>query len=105
MVSKKIKALAIYPGRKTEEIEIEDTLEALQEFVGGDIEEIRCPWASRTYFVLNENGKGMRLPFNFFIPYDFVVGNCLAVGESGENYADITDDAVAKIKHQIGMQW
>lgn len=53
---RKINVLLIEPGKYPKQIEIEDTLEAMQETVGGYIEEY-MPFDDEIAIVCNEEGK------------------------------------------------
>lgn len=53
---RKINVLLIEPGKYPKQIEIEDTLEAMQETVGGYIEEY-MPFDDEVAIVCNEEGK------------------------------------------------
>lgn len=55
-MSEKINVLLIEPGKYPKQIEIEDTLEAMQETVGGYIEEY-MPFDDEVAIVYNEEGK------------------------------------------------
>lgn len=55
-MSEKINVLLIEPGKYPKQIEIEDTLEAMQETVGGYIEEY-MPFDDEIAIVCNEEGK------------------------------------------------
>ena len=55
-MSEKINVLLIEPGKYPKRIEIEDTLEAMQETVGGYIEEY-MPFDDEVAIVCNEEGK------------------------------------------------
>lgn len=48
--------LLVEPGKYPKPIEIEDTLEAMQEVVGGDIEEY-MPFDDEVAIICNEEGK------------------------------------------------
>ena len=52
----KISVLLVEPGKYPKPIEIEDTLEAMQEVVGGDIEEY-MPFDDEVAIICNEEGK------------------------------------------------
>lgn len=52
----KISVLLVEPGKYPKTIEIEDTLEAMQEVVGGDIEEY-MPFDDEVAIICNEDGK------------------------------------------------
>lgn len=74
------------PGKAAREIEIENTLERLQELVGGHIESV---WfAKNVWMLVNEEGKLRDLPFNFYVWDDLVVGPAIFAGQDGEELAD-----------------
>lgn len=60
---KKISVLLVEPGKCPKVIEIEDTLEAMQNIVGGDIE-VYEPFDDEIAIVCNEEGKVKGLPLN-----------------------------------------
>lgn len=55
-MNEKITVLLVEPGKYPKPIEIEDTLEAMQEVVGGDIEEY-MPFDDEIAIICNEEGK------------------------------------------------
>lgn len=55
-MNEKITVLLVEPGKYPKPIEIEDTLEAMQEVVGGDIEEY-IPFDDEVAIICNEEGK------------------------------------------------
>lgn len=55
-MNEKITVLLVEPGKYPKPIEIEDTLEAMQEVVGGDIEEY-MPFDDEVAIICNEEGK------------------------------------------------
>lgn len=59
----KISVLLVQPGKYAQMIEVEDTLEAMQELVGGDIEEY-MPFEDEVAVVCNEEGKMRGLALN-----------------------------------------
>ena len=61
--SGKISALLVEPNKYPKMIEIDDTLEAMQEVVGGDIEEY-MPFEDEVAIVCHEEGKLIGLPPN-----------------------------------------
>ena len=62
-MSEKINVLLIEPGKYPKQIEIEDTLEAMQETVGGYIEEY-MPFDDEVAVICNEEGKMKNLDLN-----------------------------------------
>ena len=63
MNDSKIKVLLVEPEKYPKEIVIDDTLEAMQEVVGGDIEEY-MPFDDDVAIICNEEGKMRGLPLN-----------------------------------------
>lgn len=63
MKESKISVLLVEPGKRPEIIEIHDTLKAMQDIVGGDIEVYR-PFNDDVAIVCNEEGKIKGLPLN-----------------------------------------
>ena len=61
MKEEKIKVLALLPIELPKEIELDNTLEAMQNFVGGLIE---CITLSDTGSAVNDEGKLLGLPLN-----------------------------------------
>ena len=59
----KMRVILCRPGEKAETIELEDSLRAMQEMVGGRIEEY-MPWEEEVAIICNEEGKMMGLPLN-----------------------------------------
>ena len=65
MKEEKIKVLALLPMELPKEIELDNTLEAMQEFVGGLIECITLSdTGSEVTLVCNDEGKLLGLPLN-----------------------------------------
>lgn len=88
-----------FEGRKVEEIEIDNTLEALQAAVDGYIETLQIV-PDQAVMIVNEEGllKGLAVnPFASAVAGTMIVGNALIVGVDGEEFTDIPD----KIAHQI----
>lgn len=95
----------VIPGRKPEVTEIDNTLEEIQDIVGGYFECV--PTSLDNVLILcNEDGKNLGLPANritrnVFGAYDLIVGNMLIVGVDGEDFCDLTVDQIAYILDQI----
>ena len=65
MKEEKIKVLALLPMKLPKEIELDNTLEAMQKFVGGLIECITLSdTGSEVTLVCNDEGKLLGLPLN-----------------------------------------
>ena len=77
------------PGKAPEIIEIENTLEALQEKVGGYIEVVTM--AKNARIICNEEGRLRGLPYNITFLGERFVGPVLVVGTDGEEFCDLED--------------
>lgn len=85
-----MRAVIIEPPGIPKVKDIPNTLEALQEIVGGYIETVRL-FADRDFtFVCNEEGRLKGLAPNCFN----LVGTIVAVGVDGENFCDMPIDKV-----------
>lgn len=71
--------------------EIDNTLEAMQEIVGGHIETITFQGFtfSGLVIVCNEEGKLRGLPENFKLPNDTVVGTVIVCGTDDDEFTDV----------------
>lgn len=86
-----MRALRKKPGEVWETIEIPNTLEALQQEVGGHIETVTfCTYAA---IVCNEEGMLKDLPRNDFLGHLWR-GTILMVGVDGDEFCDIADGAI-----------
>lgn len=82
-----MKAIRKKPGCAPEIIEVENTLKALQDEVGGHIEVVTV--ASDTAIICNEEGRILGLPDNGRVCGVDVVGTVLIVGTKGEEFCDV----------------
>ena len=82
-----MKAIRKKPGAQPEIIEVDNTLAALQQEVGGYIETVTI--ASDAVVICNEEGVLLGMPYNCrFLGVDFV-GTVLIVGTKGEEFCDV----------------
>lgn len=107
--NEKIKVLLFRPGEYARTVEIDDTLEGMQEAVGGWIEEY-MPFEDDVAIVCNEEGKLQGLEFNRAIfndegqLLDVIAGDffiAYAPPES-EKYLSITPELEKKYKEKYG---
>lgn len=98
---KTIKVLVFEPKTKPYIKEIEDTLEAKQEIVGGLIEPIH--WFDDVIIVANEEAKLInKNPANFIIEnesgviVDIIHGSAFICCDAGEDFGSITNELVKK---------
>ena len=95
-----MKALKIEPGKAPERIDIDNTLEALQNAVGGYIEVIYPDERRPVGLICNEEGKCCGLELNRALyqngkPYDIIAGTFLVVGLSAEDFTDLREEDAA----------
>jgi len=103
--TKMIKVLIKEPDKAPYIKEIEDTLEAKQEFVGGLIECVEMPGIEGVNLFVNEEGKLDKLQGNFWLPeyQDCVVGTCFMLNydyDEDENL-NLTDKQIEKCINYI----
>lgn len=78
------------PGQRPEVVGIKNTLEALQEAVGGYIEAVT--FAEDAAFICNEEGRLLGLQNNCTVLGIPFVGPVLAVGVAGEEFRSLHDE-------------
>ena len=91
----KITVVAVHPQQRPEVIEIEDTLERLQKFVGGYIQVV-YPFEDNVGLVCNDDGKFDGSPLNRALRddngkiYDIIAGSFLIVGLTEDSFGSLT---------------
>lgn len=88
-----MKALKI-EMRKITNIDIENTLEALQRSVAGFIETVTLV-QDRAVMIVNEEGVLLGLPVNVIasaVANTQIVGTAIVVGVDGEEFTDVPED-------------
>ena len=101
-----MKILKIEPGAEPVTMELSDSLEAMQELVGGLIQVV-YPFADQAALVCNDEGKLMGLPFNRALQdendriYDVICGTFFICGvpEDGDSFTDLTPDQLDYYTH------
>ena len=105
MKTEKIKVLVIEPQKIPYIKEIYNTLEELQNIVGGYIEPIYQEMTANDNVMLiaNEEGKALNLPFNRFIrgglqnlPMSAIRGVFFLVSSKGEEFVSLPYDMIEK---------
>ena len=89
-------------GQDAHPLEIPNTLQAMQELVGGPIEVIRT--TRRTCCIVHEEGKLRHMWPNFWLYNDLIVGNAVFVGVKGDGFRDITDDEITQCRRKIKLE-
>lgn len=85
-----IKVFIKEPGKTMYETIIPNTLEALQDTVGGYIEVVPTDWD--WVIICNEEGKINGLPDNLYLYGEYYHGTVIFVGVDGEEFTDIPYD-------------
>ena len=100
MKKEKLRCLLVEPYELPKEIEIENTLEAKQDIVGGYIECAYLPNDSDVVIICNEEGKISGMKLNRYIGHDIIAGPFLIVGDDYENgdFKSLTDEQILKYK-------
>ena len=86
-----------------QEIEIENTLEAFQEAVGGYIETLTLV-PEKVVMIVNEEGRLRGLPWNLaasIVAGFGIVGTALVVGVDGEEFCDVPEGIIEKIRKAL----
>ena len=96
----RIKGLLIKPYELPEEIEIDNTLEAKQEIVGGYTECVYLPNDESVVLLCNEEGKINGMKLNRDIGHDIIAGPFLILGDDYENgdFKSLTEEQILKYK-------
>lgn len=88
------------PGRPPVVAQVKNTLEALQQAVGGPIETVTL--ARDAVIICNEEGRLMGLPHNCrFLGIDFV-GTILVVGVDGDEFSGLSDADAKTVVRWLG---
>lgn len=97
----KIRVLLVKPRRKPEVVMIEDSLESLQDMVGGNIQ-AAYPFNDPVALIVNDEGKICGLTPNRAlkdengITYDIIAGDFLVTGLTEENFGSLSDELTDK---------
>lgn len=96
-----MKVLAVMPGKKPMQMELDGSLESMQAFVGGTIQAI-YPYVDPVALVCHEEGKLLGLEYNRALrdengaAYDILCGPFFICGLGDEDFADLPDDLINK---------
>ena len=101
-----IRMLEIAPLEEPRIIEVEHTLENLQELVGGTIQAV-YPWEEPVALLVDDDGKGKGYPANRALvdendePYDIVVGTFYICGLTTEDFGSLSDELAEKFTERF----
>ena len=88
------------PGQEPQVVEIEPSLEALQQEVDGWIETVT--FADDACVICNEEGRMRGEQFNLKLLGLLFFGTILIVGVDGENFTDLGDTAMELMMQEMG---
>ena len=96
----KLKCLLVDPYKLPKVIEIDNTLKAKQDIVGGLIECVYLPNDRNVVLICNEEGKINGMKLNRDIGHDIIAGPFLIVGDDYEKggFKSLTDEQILKYK-------
>ena len=94
-----MKVIIKEPGQCPRETEIENSLSALQQAVGGYIETVTL--AEDCCVICNEEGRLQGLPYNLTFYGVSFVGTILFVGVAGDEFADLSEQQVEILLKQM----
>lgn len=94
-----MKVIIKVPGQRARVTEIENSLSALQEAVGGYIETVTL--AEDCCIICNEEGRLQGLPYNLTFCGVSFVGTILFVGVAGDEFADLSEQQVEILLKQM----
>lgn len=97
----RIRMLEIAPLEAPRLIEVDHTLENLQELVGGTVQAV-YPWDDLVAILCDDDGKAKGYPANRILvdedgnPYDIIVGNFYICGLTNTDFGSISDELAEK---------
>lgn len=89
------------PGKEPRRMVVPDDLKTFQNLVGGNIEAHRLMDGINVLFICNEEGKLRCLEPNFYWRRDLIVGPVIFVGDGGDGFDHLPEDAALEIKQFV----
>ncbi len=87
------------PDVAIEALEVPNTLEAMQELVGGYIETVTM--SKKMTAIFNKEGVLLNLPFNMYLGGHWLRGPVLFVGVDGDEFTDAPFRSVRQVESAI----
>ena len=94
-----LKTVYVEPGKPAYETEVEDTLEAKQRAVGGNIEVVSV--GEKELLICNEEGKLNGMKGNRRIGGDVIAGPFFILSENGEKFRSLTEEETKKYMEEF----
>lgn len=107
--TEKMKVLVVRPMEMPEVQEIDHTLSAMQELVGGTIQAV-YPFDDPVALIANDEGKLLGLPWNraltddHGVPYDIVCGTFFVAGLKEDDFASLTEQQIEKYQDKYSHE-
>lgn len=96
-----MRVVIVEPGKYARIEEIENTLEAKQEIVGGLID-VAYPWREKVGIVCNDEGLLLGMPLNRTVPgYNVIAGTFIICGLGDENFISLTEEQAERYRKQF----
>lgn len=98
--------LAVMPGKAPERMELDGSLQSMQEFVGGTIQAV-YPFSDPVAIVCNDEGKMLGLGYNRALRdddgniYDILCGPFFVCGLGEDNFASLPEDLLRKYSQRF----
>ena len=105
-----MRIIMVEPERSPYEMELEDSLGAMQRCVGGTIEAVYEPGGRDAALICNDEGKLLGLPWNrtltndHGVPYDIVCGTFFVVGLKEDDFASLTEQQIERYKDKYSNE-
>ena len=102
----RIRMLEIAPLKPPRLIEVDHTLEDLQELVGGTVQAV-YPWDDLVAILCDDDGKAKGYPANRILtdedgnPYDVIVGTFYICGLTSTDFGSIPDELAEKYTERV----
>lgn len=94
-----MKIIKLLPGKEPERMEVENTLEALQKEVEGNIEAVTV--STDLAILCNEEGLWLMMKPNRVIMGHHFVGQVLFVGVDGEKFCSLSEKAMEIVEKRM----
>ena len=107
MSDNRLKILVAEAGAPPRVREICGGLPAIQEIIGGEVEEL-CPFADSVSIMRGGRGDELRLPVNCLLkngsgqPFDVIHGTFVVVGTDHGQYVSLTDRQILRYLDEFG---
>ena len=106
-----VRVIIIEGGKKPYEMELENSLAAMQHCVGGLVESVyERGGPGQCALICNDEGKLLGLPWNraltddHGVPYDIVCGTFFVAGLKEDDFASLTEQQIEKYKDKYSNE-